>query len=94
MTPTERFKFRRQMEAAAGTQSVTSLSLFMETYGPEVEEEPSTMATQYWAEGVWTRKWSYEQKESWMRQIREVQTWKQLRGPAGTGMCETSDVGF
>ena len=34
-----------------------------------------------------------EQKEAWMRQIREVQTWKQVRGPAGAVMCETRDLG-
>ena len=60
MSPTERLKLRRQMAAAAGKKSTTSLSLFMETYGLEtsgleVEEELSTMAIQYWAEGVWTR---------------------------------------
>ena len=37
---------------------------FMEAYGLEVEVELSTMATQYWAEGVWTGKWSHEQKRS------------------------------
>ena len=76
MSPTVRLKLRRQMAAAAGKKSATSLSLFMEAYGIEVEEELSTMATQYWAEGVWTGKWSHELKEAWMRQIREVQTWK------------------
>ena len=69
--------------AAAGKKSTTSLSLFMEAHGHEVEEELSTMAAQCWAEGAWTGKWSDEQKEAWMRQIREVQTWKQVRGPAG-----------
>ena len=39
-----------------------SLSLFMEAYGFEVEEELSTMATQYWAEGVWTGTWRHETK--------------------------------
>ena len=62
MSRTERFKLRTQMAAAAGKKSTTSLSLFMEVYGLEVEDEISTMATQYWAEGVWTEKWSYEQK--------------------------------
>ena len=38
------------MPAAAGKKSTTFLSLFMETYGLEVEKELSTMATQYWAE--------------------------------------------
>ena len=42
MSPTERFKLRRQMAAAAGKKTTTSLSLFMETSGLEVEEELST----------------------------------------------------
>ena len=75
------------MAAAAGKKNTTSLSF-------EVEEELSTMATEYWAEGVWTEKWSHELKEAWMRQIREVQTWKQVRGPAGAVMCETRDLGI
>ena len=58
----------------------------------EVEEELTTMATQYWAEGVWTRKWSHELIEGWMRQIHEVQAWKKVRGPARAGMCETRDL--
>ena len=44
------------MAAAAGKKSTTSLSLFMETCGPGVEEELSTMTAQYWAEGVLTGK--------------------------------------
>ena len=56
MSPTEMFKLRRQMAAAAGKKSTTS-------YGLEVEEELSTMATQNWAEGVWTGKWPHEQIE-------------------------------
>ena len=94
MSPTERLKLRRQMAAAAGKKSTTSLSVFMEAYGLEVEEEISTIATQYWAEGVWTGKRSHGLKEAWMRQIREVLTWKQVRGPAGTVMCETHDLGI
>ena len=43
MSPTERFKLRRQMAAAAGKKSRTSLSLFMEACGQEVEEGLSTM---------------------------------------------------
>ena len=94
MSPTVRLKSRRQMAAAAGKKSTTSLSLFMEAYGIEVEEQLSTVATQYWAEGVWTGKWSHELKEAWMRQIREVQTWKQVRRRAGAVMCETRDLGI
>ena len=63
--PTERFKLGRQMAAGAGKKSTTSLSLFMEAYGLDVEEGLSTLATQYWAEGVWTRKFYHEQREAW-----------------------------
>ena len=45
IAPTERLKLRRQMAAAAGKKGA-SLSLFLETYGLEVEQELSTMATQ------------------------------------------------
>ena len=47
MAPTERLKLRRQMAALAGKKkSTTLLSLFMEAYGIEEEEELSTLATQ------------------------------------------------
>ena len=52
------------MAAAARKKSTTSLSLFMEAYGLEVEEELSTLATQYQADGVWIGKWRHEQKRS------------------------------
>ena len=71
------------MAAAAGKKSATSLSLFIEAYRLEVEQELSTLATQYWAEGVWTGKWHFE-----------VQVWRQVRGPAGAVMCETRDLGI
>ena len=29
-----------------------------------------------------------------MKQVREVQTWRQVRGPAGAVMCETRDLGI
>ena len=86
MSPTERLKLRRQMAATAAKKSTTSLSLFMEACGIEVEEELSTMACQYWAEGIWTGKWHHEQKEAWKRQIQDVQSWRQVRGPAGVVM--------
>ena len=81
MVPTERLKLRRQLAAAAGKKSTTSLSLFMEVFGLEVEEDLSTLATQYWAEEVWIGTWHHEQREVWMNQICEVQTWKRVRGP-------------
>ena len=87
-------KLKRQMAAAVGKKSTTSLYPFMEAYGLEVEEELSTLATQYWAEGAWRGKWHHEQKEAWMKQVREVQVWRQVRVPAGAVMCETRDLGF
>ena len=55
------------MAAAAGKKSTTSLSLFMEAFGLEVEEELPTVATQTWAEVVWVDKLV-------MKHIFEVQT--------------------
>ena len=52
----------------------------MEAFGLEVEEELSTLATQWRAEGVWKGKRYHEQKEAWMQQVREVP------------MCETRDL--
>ena len=65
----------------------------MAACGLEVEEELSTMATQHWAEEVWTAKWRHEQKK-WRRQIQGVQTCNQARGLAGAVMCETRDLGI
>ena len=81
------------MIASCGKKSATSLSLFMEAYGLEVEEELSTSATQFWAERVWMGKWYHERREAWTKQAREAQTWRQVRGPAGAMMCETRDLG-
>ena len=77
------------MAAAAGKKSTTSLSWFMEAYGLEVEEELSTLATQNWAEGIWTGKLVSRTKRS----ADEANRWKQVRGPAGAVMCETRDLG-
>ena len=33
-----------------------------------------------------------QQKEAWKKQIFEVQTWRQVRGPAGAVLCETRDL--
>ena len=92
--PTKRFNLRGQMAKAAGKKSTTSLSLFIEAFGLQVEEELSTMATQTWAEEVWLGKRHTDQKEAWMKQILEVQTWGQVRGPAGAVLCETRDLGI
>ena len=34
------------------------------------------------AEGAWIGERHTEQREAWMRQIFEAQTWRQVRGPA------------
>ena len=76
-------------------KSATLLSFFVETYGPEAEEELSTMATQYWAEGVWTRKMESRAERSLDEansRRSHVETGE--RRPAGAVMCESRDLGF
>ena len=56
-----------QIEETYGSSSsrkkgTASLSLFMEAYGLEIEEELSTVATQYF----WMGKRYHEQREAWM----------------------------
>ena len=60
------------MAAAAGKKSTTSLPLFMEAFGFEVEEELSAVATQTWAAGVWIGEWCTEQTEAWLNQVLHV----------------------
>ena len=56
-------------------------------------ERPASDLNLAWAEGVWIGKWCTEQREAWMRQILEVQMWRQVRGLAGAVMYETRDLG-
>ena len=79
-------------ENAAGKKEWASLSLFLDVYDLEVEEELSTMHTQAWAEGVWIGKWLTEQKEARWKHMFYVQKWRQVRGFAGAVMCETRDL--
>ena len=53
----------------------------------------STMATQTWAEEAWIGKWYTERKEAWLSQIREVQMWRQVRGPAGASGYQVAFFG-
>ena len=39
-------------------------------------------------------RWGREQQKAWRQQIFKVQTWRQVRGPAGAGMCETRKLGY
>ena len=66
-------------EAAAGEKESVSLSLSSWRNNVEVEEDPSTMAALFWAEGVWMGKWKREQQKAWKRQLFEVQTWRHVR---------------
>ena len=92
MSPTERLNMRRQMAVTAGKKSTTSLSLFMEAFGLEVEEDVYS-GHPVLGRRVWIGKWPDEQKEDWKNQAPEVQTWRQVRGPAGAVMCETRRFG-
>ena len=62
----------------------------MEVDNLEVEEEFSTMATLFWAEGVWMGRWKREQQNAWRKQIFEVQTWGTSERAC---RCETRDLG-
>ena len=52
----------------------------MEAFGFEVEEELSTLATQYWAEGAWIGKWHTAQREARLNLVLDVQMWRRVRG--------------
>ena len=80
-----------QSEKTDGSSS--SQSLFVETYGLEVEEQLSTLATQYWAEGVWIGKMAYEQREVLMTQRQEVQFLETGESTCRSSVCETRDLG-
>ena len=90
MSPTERLKLWRHMAAAAGKKSTTSLSLFTDAYGIEVEEELSTMDTQYWAEEVWIGKWPVEQSRA-ERSLDEADS-RSSDVETGEMTCRSSDV--
>ena len=51
------------------------------------------MATLFSAEDVWLGRWRRKQQKAWRKQIFELWTWKQVRGPAGAVLCETRDLG-
>ena len=82
------------MAAAAGKKESVSLSLFMEVYNLDVEEELSTIATLAWAEGSWMGRWATEQDEALRNQIFEAQAWRQVRGLAGAVMRKTRGLGI
>ena len=42
----------------------------------EIEDEFSTIATLFWAAGVWKGRWKKGQPQAWRKHILEVQRWK------------------
>ena len=76
------------MAAAADKGSTTSLSLFMEACGLEVEEELTTKAIQFWAEGVWTGKKESRAKK---KSLDEADS-RSSNVEAGERACWSSDV--
>ena len=76
------------MAGAAGLKESVSLSLCLKVNDLEVEEGLPTVATPAWAEGSLMGNWPREPRETWRKQIFEVQTWRQVRGLAEAVVCE------
>ena len=76
------------MAAAASQKESVSLSLFMEVS----EEDLSTRALLMWAEGASMCRRKTVQQNAWRKLVFKIQTWRQVRGPAGAFMRETRDL--
>ena len=94
--PRRGFTIKETDDSGCGQKGTTSQSLFMEAYGLEVEEaELSTMANSVLGRrGLDWKVAARKKKKRGSKQIQEVQTWKQVRGPAGAVMCETRNMGI
>ena len=96
IAPREGLKLRRQMAAAAGEKVPVSLSLSMEVNNLQVEEELPTMATCFWAEGVWMNRWD---ESSTRRGARETHmlyhcpSWTEVRNPPPMALCKEYQAG-
>ena len=83
IAPTERLKLRKQMAAAAAVNKL------------EVEEGLSFHHGHAELGGTGlVGKWRKGQQKAWRKQIFEVQTWRQVSGPAGPVACETRYLGI
>ena len=69
--------------SSRGKKGTTSLPLFMEAFGLEVEEELGQKGYRL-VNGQLNKK----------NQAPVVQTWRHMRGPASAVMCETRDLGI
>ena len=82
------------IEGGSSRQERIGLVVFWDVNDLKVEEEFSTMATPFCAEGVWMSRLKREQQQTaWRKRIIEVQRWKQVRGLAGAVMREARDLG-
>ena len=89
MARTERLKLRREVAAAAGKKRTTSMYLVFNW----------RKSSPLWPLRLGQKEFGYangvqDKKEEWTVQIFEVQTWRQVRGPAGAVMRETPDLGM
>ena len=82
------------MASAAGKKESVSLSQHMEVNNLEIEDDLTTMATLFWADGVWMGKWKQEQPKARRKQILQAQTWRQVRETTGAVKSETRDLGI
>ena len=61
----------------------------------EVEEELSTVATLFWAEGVWMKSERRKQQKAWKEPyFLKYRDGHKVRGLAGAVLCETRDLGI
>ena len=86
ISPTARLKLRGQMAAAAGKES-TDIPVFVHGSTLEVEDESSTMTTQYWVEGVLDR-----EMESRAERSADEADSRGSNVETGKRTCRSSDV--
>ena len=72
-----------KIEEAAVKKGTASLSLFMEAYGPWSRGRTFHSGHSVLGRRALMGKWYHEQREAWMKQVREVQMCRQIRGPTG-----------
>ena len=63
-------------------------------FGLEVEEELLLWPLTPGQKGSRLENWHTEQREAQLNQVLKVQTWRQVRGPAGAVVCETRELGI
>ena len=92
IAPPERLKLKRQMAAAAGKKESFSPPLFLDANRSEVEQEFSTMATLFWAEGVRTGQMKGRAPEGVEKADIRRSMIGQVKRFAGVVACKTRDL--